>query len=87
MTDGMFDWNKLQNTSTMEELENTSEVLCDKMISAWVKGTAHKTVARSEMMYGAEALPIKKAQGSEEIRSRQNENVKMDVWGLWDIKK
>ena len=37
-------------------------MLCDKRISARVKGKAYKTVVRPAMIYGAEAWPIKKTQ-------------------------
>ncbi|KAK3894199.1 hypothetical protein Pcinc_002033 [Petrolisthes cinctipes] len=42
--------------------KNTSGVLCDKKISARVKGKVYKTVVRPAFMYGAETWPIKKTQ-------------------------
>ena len=42
--------------------KNVSGVLCDKRISARVKGKVYKTVVRPAMIYGAEAWPIKKTQ-------------------------
>lgn len=42
--------------------KKVSGVLCDKKISARVKGKVHKTVVRPAMIYGAEAWPIKKSQ-------------------------
>ena len=42
--------------------KNVSGVLCDKRISARVKGKVYKTVVRPAMVYGAEAWPIKKSQ-------------------------
>ena len=43
--------------------KDVSGVLCDKKISARVKGKVYKTVVRPAMMYGGETWPIKKAQG------------------------
>ncbi|XP_063600550.1 uncharacterized protein LOC134776733 [Penaeus indicus] len=42
--------------------KNVSGVICDKKISARVKGKVHKTVVRPAMINGAEAWPIKKSQ-------------------------
>ena len=39
---------------------NASGVLCDKKISARVKGKVYKSLVRPAMMYGSEAWPIKK---------------------------
>ena len=47
----------------MENWKDVSGVLCDKKISARVKGKVCKTVVRPAMMYGAETWPINKAQG------------------------
>ena len=40
----------------------TSGVLCDRRISARVKGKVYKTVVRPAIMYGAETWSIKKSQ-------------------------
>lgn len=48
--------------SEISHRKNVSGVLCDKKISARVKGKVYKTVVRSAMIYGAEAWPIKKSQ-------------------------
>ena len=47
--------------------KNTSGVVCDKRISARMKGKKYSTVVRPAMMYGAEAWPIKKAQQGLEV--------------------
>ena len=40
----------------------SSGILCDKRISAKVKGRFYKSVVRPAMVYGAETWPVKKAQ-------------------------
>lgn len=42
--------------------KRTSGVLCDKKISARVKGKVYKTVVRPAFLYGAETWPLKKLQ-------------------------
>ena len=43
--------------------KDVSGVLCDKKISARVKGKVYKPVVRLAMMYRAETWSVKKAQG------------------------
>ena len=44
--------------------KRTTGVLCDRKISARVKGKVFKSVVRPAMLYGAETWPIKRAQES-----------------------
>ena len=46
----------------------SSRILCDRRISAKVKGKFYKSVVRPAMLYGAETWPIKRKSKKEEWR-------------------
>ena len=46
----------------MDELEKVTGIMCDKRISARIKGKFYKSVVRPAMIYGAETWPVKKVQ-------------------------
>ena len=60
-----------------------SGVLCDRKLSARVKGNMHKSVVRPAMLYGMETVVVTKRQ----VGKMEVAELKMLRWALWVTRK
>ncbi|XP_045111718.1 uncharacterized protein LOC123504878 [Portunus trituberculatus] len=63
--------------------KRTTGVLCDRKISARVKGKVFKSVVRPAMLYGAETWPIKKAQENKVARGPRDLCLRLARVAMW----
>ena len=55
------------SASRLERWRKASGVMCDRKVSARMKGKVYKTVVRQDMLYGLETVALRKRQEAELI--------------------